>query len=165
MANSDEGVVVTVTAGREITIPQAFRERLRVEGGGRIRFSETEEGAITLQRVKRPSEIQGELSSETAQDEESAVKLLQEDRERDKQEDEGHFQSKKDIDSQRHCVNSPSASFVREADWVSSSAEVSIPPDERYTSGKTRRITHRKGGTATGLTFDWVSDTPAVLGG
>lgn len=96
MTSSDKGVVVTVTTGGRVTIPQRFQEKLRVEKGGRVRISETEEGEIILQRVKRPSEIQGELSSETAQDEESAVELLREDRERDKQEDQDHFQSKKE---------------------------------------------------------------------
>jgi len=89
MSDADEGTTVAVTSKGQATIPKAYREKLRIETPGRVRFVENEAGEVVIRPVKRPSELRGALSDE--EDEQSAAELLREEREREKSElDERH---------------------------------------------------------------------------
>jgi len=89
MSDADEGTTVAVTSKGQATIPKAYREKLRIETPGRVRFVENEAGEVVIRPVKRPSELRGALSDQ--EDEQSAAELLREEREREKSElDERH---------------------------------------------------------------------------
>ncbi|TQQ83713.1 AbrB/MazE/SpoVT family DNA-binding domain-containing protein [Halonotius terrestris] len=91
MTESEEGTTVTVTSKGQATIPKAYREKLRIDTPGRVRFVETEDGEVVIRPVKRPAELRGALASDEADDEQSATELLREERAREKAErDEQH---------------------------------------------------------------------------
>lgn len=98
MSDADDGTTVTVTSKGQATIPKEFREKLRIDAPGRVRFVETEDGDVVVKPVKRPSEIRGALApSETDADERAASALLREERDRDEQTlDEKHGLSETD---------------------------------------------------------------------
>ena len=85
MGDPDDGTVVTVTSQGEMTIPQEFREKLNIDTPGRVRFTQTEEGEVVIQSVKRPSDVRGGLASEGEKEERSATMELRDERDRDKQ--------------------------------------------------------------------------------
>jgi len=93
MSGAEDGTTVTVTSKGQATIPKEFRDKLRIDTPGRVRFVENEDGEIVIRPVKRPSELRGALASEDEEgkDKESATGLLREERERDEKEtDERH---------------------------------------------------------------------------
>lgn len=83
MVDTDEGTTVAVTSKGQATIPKEFREKLRIETPGRVRFVETDDGEVVIRPVERPSEIRGTLASDD-EDGSSATDLLREERKRDK---------------------------------------------------------------------------------
>ena len=84
MDERKEGETVTVTGDGQVTIPEEIRNELGIDTPGRIRFIPNEDGGIEIRRVKRPSEMQGELTSEISEKEQTATEMLREERERDK---------------------------------------------------------------------------------
>ena len=82
MSDADEGTTVAVTSKGQATIPKAYREKLRIETPGRVRFIENEAGEVVIRPVKRPAELRGALADD--EDEQSATELLREEREREK---------------------------------------------------------------------------------
>jgi AbrB family looped-hinge helix DNA binding protein len=98
MSDAEDGTIVTVTSKGQATIPKEFRDKLRIDAPGRVRFVENEEGEVVVQPVKRPAEIRGALAtSEAEADERSASELLRKERERDEQKlDEKHGLSETD---------------------------------------------------------------------
>jgi AbrB family looped-hinge helix DNA binding protein len=93
MGDAGDGTTVTVTSKGQATIPKEFRDKLRIDTPGRVRFVENEDGEIVIRPVKRPSELRGALTSEDSdgEHETAATELLREERERDrKQTDEKH---------------------------------------------------------------------------
>lgn len=87
-SGGDQGEVVTVSVSPngQATIPKEFREKLGVEAPGRVRFRETEDGEIVLERVPTVEEMQGFAArSGEAETDRPASELLREKREQDKQ--------------------------------------------------------------------------------
>lgn len=80
---NDEGEVVSVTKNGQATIPKKFRDKLGIENHEKVRFRETEDGEIVVERVPSPSEMRG-LASEDAETEKPATEILREKRERDR---------------------------------------------------------------------------------
>ena len=88
MSDTNEGTTVAVTSKGQATIPKAYREKLRIETPGRVRFVENEVGEVVIRPVKRPSDLRGALAGD---EDGSATELLREEREREKRElDERH---------------------------------------------------------------------------
>lgn len=88
-SRSDEERVVTVSVSPngQATIPKEFRDRLGIEAPGRVRFRETEDGEIVIERVPTVEEMKGfaaRIGESTT--ERSASEILHEKREREKQE-------------------------------------------------------------------------------
>jgi antitoxin PrlF len=92
MSETDEGTTVAVTSKGQATIPKRFREKLRIDTPGRVRFVESEDGEVVVRPVPRPSELRGALRSEADEESErTATELLREERTRDRVEtDERH---------------------------------------------------------------------------
>lgn len=94
MSESEDanGTTVTVTSKGQATIPKKFREKLKIDTPGRVRFVENEKGEVVVKPVKRPSEIRGALASEANEEgEKTATELLREERKRDKEKAEEKF--------------------------------------------------------------------------
>jgi len=90
MSDADEGTTVAVTSKGQATIPKAYREKLRIETPGRVRFIENEAGEVVIRPVKRPAELRGALADDD-EDEQSATELLREERKQEKSKlDERH---------------------------------------------------------------------------
>lgn len=85
MSDPEDGKTVAVTSKGQATIPKEFREKLRIDTPGRVRFVENENGEIVIRPVERPAEIRGALASDTDEADQSASELLRTERERDKQ--------------------------------------------------------------------------------
>lgn len=84
MSKSDNGATVTVTSKGQATIPKEFRDKLRIDTPGRVRFIENEAGEVVIQPVERPSELRGSLAdAETVDHEQTASEMLREERKRD----------------------------------------------------------------------------------
>ena len=83
MSDADEGTTVAVTSKGQATIPKAYREKLRIETPGRVRFVENEAGEVVIRPVKRPAELRGALADDD-EDEQLATERLREEREREK---------------------------------------------------------------------------------
>jgi len=83
MSDADEGMTVAVTSKGQATIPKAYREKLRIETPGRVRFVENEAGEVVIRPVKRPAELRGALADDD-EDEQLATERLREEREREK---------------------------------------------------------------------------------
>lgn len=82
MGDAEDGTTVTVTSKGQATIPKQFRDKLRIDTPGRVRFVENEAGEVVIRPVKRPAEIRGALAtSEAGDDKPSATELLREERE------------------------------------------------------------------------------------
>jgi AbrB family looped-hinge helix DNA binding protein len=86
MSDAEDGTTVTVTSKGQATIPKEFRDKLRIDTPGRVRFIENEDGEVVVRPVKRPSELRGALAAETEGDEreKAATELLREERAQDK---------------------------------------------------------------------------------
>lgn len=82
MPRAEEGTIVTVTSEGRTTIPQEFRDELQIDGRGRVRFVETEDGEVAVRPVERPSELRGALESEGGSGR-VATDVLRSERERD----------------------------------------------------------------------------------
>lgn len=82
-AENDEGEVVTVTKSGQATIPKKFRDKLDINPHEKVRFRETEEGEIVVERVPSPNEMRG-IASENSKTDKPATEILQEKREQDK---------------------------------------------------------------------------------
>lgn len=85
MTDEEDGTTVAVTSKGQATIPKEFRDKLRIDTPGRVRFVETEDGEIVIRPVERPSELRGALASEDEEQETQATELLREEREGDKE--------------------------------------------------------------------------------
>jgi AbrB family looped-hinge helix DNA binding protein len=88
MSDTEDERAVAVTSKGQATIPKEFRDKLRINTPGRVRFVETADGDIVIRPVERPSELRGSLAAEDGDEaaENSATELLREERERDKTE-------------------------------------------------------------------------------
>ena len=84
MTEQRERTTVTVTSKGQATIPKEFRDKLRIDTPGRVRFVENENGEVVVRPVKRPSELRGALASEEDDQEKPATELLREEREQDR---------------------------------------------------------------------------------
>ena len=86
MADTENGTTVTVTSKGQATIPKEFRDKLRIDTPGRVRFVENEDGEVVVRPVKRPAELRGALATEDRPDEQerSATEQLRNERARDK---------------------------------------------------------------------------------
>lgn len=76
-----EFVTVSVSPNGQATIPKEFREKLGIDAPGRVRFRETGDGAVVLERVPSVDEMQG-FAARTgeATTDEPASELLREKR-------------------------------------------------------------------------------------
>lgn len=91
MTNANEGTTVAVTSKGQATIPKEFREKLRIDTPGRVRFVENEDGEVVIRPVKRPSELRGALTPESNEGEQPATELLRNERERDEEKADTKF--------------------------------------------------------------------------
>lgn len=90
-SESDEERIVTVSVSPngQATIPKEFRDRLGIEAPGRVRFRETEDGAVVIERVPTVEEMRGFAAKVgTASTDRPATELLREKRERERRERE-----------------------------------------------------------------------------
>lgn len=83
---NDTTSVIPVTSDGGTTIPEWVRNELQIDTPGRVRFVETERGAIVIRSVTRPSELRGALASDDEDHEKPATTLLRENRARDEPE-------------------------------------------------------------------------------
>jgi AbrB family looped-hinge helix DNA binding protein len=82
-AESEEGEIVTLTKSGQATIPKRFRDKLNINPREKVRFRETEEGEIVVERVPPPSEMRG-ITGEDSKTDKPATEILREKREQDK---------------------------------------------------------------------------------
>lgn len=76
-----------MTKHGQATIPKRFREKLGIDAPGRVAFRETEEGSVVVERVRTPEEMRGFAAGRaTASSDDPATAILQEDREKERQE-------------------------------------------------------------------------------
>lgn len=75
--------VVSVSARGQATIPKEFREKLGVDAPGRVKFVETEGGAIVVQPITSVTDLRGVLAGETDESGRTATELLRTERSRD----------------------------------------------------------------------------------
>jgi AbrB family looped-hinge helix DNA binding protein len=68
---SNTGEVMSVTSKGQATIPKRFREKLGVDTPGRVRFRETDGGAVVVEPVADVAEYRGSLDAD-----ESAADLV-----------------------------------------------------------------------------------------
>lgn len=83
-SESSDGATVTVSVSPngQATIPKLFREKLGIEAPGRVRFRETEDGLVVLERVPTVKEMEGFAAKVgDAETDEPASTLLREERE------------------------------------------------------------------------------------
>ena len=93
MTEMDEGMTVAVTSKGQATIPKRFREKLRIDTPGRVRFVETEDGEVVVRSVPRPSTLRGALTSDVDDEgaDRTATELLREERTRDREETDKRY--------------------------------------------------------------------------
>ncbi|WP_436931518.1 AbrB/MazE/SpoVT family DNA-binding domain-containing protein [Halosimplex halobium] len=91
--NDTEGEVVSVTKHGQATIPKRFREKLGIEAPGKVLFRETDEGEVTVERVRSPGEMRGFAARSEASTDEPATEILREKRERDRSDRDARFSS------------------------------------------------------------------------
>lgn len=91
MTDEADGTTVAVTSKGQATIPKEFRDKLRIDTPGRVRFVENEDGEIVIRPVERPSELRGALASEDEEQETPATELLREEREGDKEKTDDQY--------------------------------------------------------------------------
>jgi len=87
--DTSEKEVVAVTKHGQATIPKRFREKLGIEAPGKVLFRETEDGEVTVEQVRSPSEMRGFAAQSDASTDKSATDILREKREQDRDEREG----------------------------------------------------------------------------
>lgn len=91
--SDSESAVVSITKHGQATIPKRFREKLGVDAPGKVRFRETEDGEIVVERVPSPEEMRGFASKQgDASTDRSATELLREKRRTDRQQREAKFE-------------------------------------------------------------------------
>lgn len=92
---NSESTVVSITKHGQATIPKRFREKLGVEAPGKVRFRETEDGKVVVERIPSPREMRGYVSKhgETSEDR-PATELLREKREADRRQREAKLEDK-----------------------------------------------------------------------
>lgn len=81
---SSKSTVVVVSSHGQATIPKRFREKLGIDAPGKVRFRETEDGRVVVERVPAPEEMRGfaKRRGEPSTDE-SATELLRKKREQE----------------------------------------------------------------------------------
>jgi len=88
MATHSDGrtEVVKVSTHGQATIPKVFREKLGIDAPGRVRFVETEDGDVVIERVPTAEEMRGFAEEEgTVNDDRPASEILREKRAADKE--------------------------------------------------------------------------------
>ena len=83
-SDDSETEIVAVTKHGQATIPKRFRDRLGIDAPGKVLFREQEDGTITVERVRSPSEMRGFAARSEATTDKPATQLLREKRERDR---------------------------------------------------------------------------------
>lgn len=81
--------VVSVSARGQATIPKEFREELGIDTPGRVKFVRTADGEIVVRPIRSVTDLRGALKGETDQQGRSAVERLREERDRDRNSEEG----------------------------------------------------------------------------
>lgn len=81
--------VVSVSARGQATIPKEFREELGIDTPGRVKFVRTADGEIVVRPIRSVTDLRGVLKGETDQQGRSAVERLREERDRDRNSEEG----------------------------------------------------------------------------
>lgn len=90
---NSESAVVSITKHGQATIPKRFREKLGIEAPGKVRFRETADGEVVVERVPSPREMRGYASKHgDASDDRPATELLREKREKDRRRREAEFE-------------------------------------------------------------------------
>ncbi|ERH07321.1 MAG: looped-hinge helix DNA binding domain, AbrB family [Halonotius sp. J07HN4] len=79
-----EKEIVAVTKHGQATIPKRFREKLGIDAPGKVLFREGEDGTITVERVRSPSEMRGFAAQSEATTDKPATELLREKRAEDR---------------------------------------------------------------------------------
>jgi len=88
MSELESEKVVSVSSRGQATIPKEFREQLGIDTPGRVKFVRTEEGEVLVRPIQSVKDLRGVLEGKTDEKGRSAVKRLQEERERDKESEE-----------------------------------------------------------------------------
>jgi len=83
-SDNSETEIVAVTKHGQATIPKRFRDRLGIDAPAKVLFREQEDGTITVERVRSPSEMRGFAARSEATTDKPATQLLREKRERDR---------------------------------------------------------------------------------
>ena len=81
---NSEKEIVAVTKHGQATIPKRFREKLGIDAPGKVLFQEAEDGTITVERVRSPSEMRGFAARSDATTDKPATQLLREKRAEDR---------------------------------------------------------------------------------
>jgi AbrB family looped-hinge helix DNA binding protein len=91
---SSKPTIVSVSKHGQATIPKHFREKLGIDAPGKVRFRETEDGEIVVERVAEPAEMRGfaRRRGEPTTDE-SATELLREKRAQERRERDEQFEA------------------------------------------------------------------------
>ena len=82
-SDNPEKEIVAVTKHGQATIPKRFRDQLGIDAPGKVLFRETDDGLITVERVRSPSEMRGFATQSDATTDKSATQLLREKRAED----------------------------------------------------------------------------------
>jgi len=85
-SNDSEKEIVAVTKHGQATIPKRFRDQLGIDAPGKVLFRETDDGTITVERVRSPSEMRGFATRSDATTDKPATQLLREKRAEDRAE-------------------------------------------------------------------------------
>lgn len=83
-SDDPEKEIVAVTKHGQATIPKRFRDQLGIDAPGKVLFRETDDGLITVERVRSPSEMRGFATQSDATTDKSATQLLREKRAEDR---------------------------------------------------------------------------------
>jgi len=83
-SDNPEKEIVAVTKHGQATIPKRFRDQLGIDAPGKVLFRETDDGLITVERVRPPSEMRGFATQSDATTDKSATQLLREKRAEDR---------------------------------------------------------------------------------
>ena len=84
LSDNPEKEIVAVTKHGQATIPKRFRDQLGIDAPGKVLFREADDGTITVERVRLPSEMRGFATQSDATTDKSATQLLREKRAEDR---------------------------------------------------------------------------------
>ena len=84
LSDNPEKEIVAVTKHGQATIPKRFRDQLGIDAPGKVLFRETDDGLITVERVRSPSEMRGFAARSEATTETPATEILREKRRQDR---------------------------------------------------------------------------------